>query len=289
MTKHNTPGRPWRGLPSYCRRHSVYRKMKWNMIKAIITFYYVYFTVKVKAFKCSCWVGNEYWWLMIKIEDLLNRQLVSSGIDNPPTTTSNPTPPLDSGVGWWMSRPENVKILMNWDWLHLSYVRLGLKNMFIVCLIETFKHLDARWASGLERIHSPPSASDPFCVSTSCNHWCVRCLMTRRRNPTPYKWPLWRHQTFAQFEKQKQGVWRRITIPIINSIMNPRSNLDDQNWSSQDLKLRIHYAQFSRFRYNDFAGEWSEGSHWTMEGFRSGGAGDAGGGDGGWWWEVSSL
>lgn len=37
--------------------------------------------------------------------------------------------------------------------------------------------------------------------------------------------------------------------------------------------------QFSRFRYNDFAGEWSEGSRRTMKGFRS--SGDAGGGTGG--------
>lgn len=29
------------------------------------------------------------------------------------------------------------------------------------------------------------------------------------------------------------GVWRNIRILIINSIMNPRSNLDDQNWLSR--------------------------------------------------------
>lgn len=47
--------------------------------------------------------------------------------------------------------------------------------------------------------------------------------MTRRRKPNALQMA-----PFEQFEKQKQAEWRRISIPIINSIMNPHSNLDDQ-------------------------------------------------------------
>lgn len=62
--------------------------------------------------------------IKIEIKDLVHRQLVSSDRETPPIPHLTPSPPpttppkLDKGVEWWMSRPADQKILMNWDWLY---------------------------------------------------------------------------------------------------------------------------------------------------------------------------